>query len=106
VNASTRIAAYGAGPAVLLGGGYLISPRIIGSDGSPVMTYETTHEKQRRLIDGTTEPGPEIAFGTEVPSAGRYHLFLDFKHHGKVRTAAFTLDAAGPTAGGNSHEHG
>ena len=39
--------------------------------------------------DGKTEPGPGIAFGAEVPSAGSYHLYLDFKHDGVVRTAEF-----------------
>lgn len=41
--------------------------------------------------DGKTEPGPEIAFYVEVPSAGTYRLFLDFQHNGTVRTAEFTL---------------
>lgn len=51
--------------------------------------------------DGTTEPGPDITFGTAVPSAGTYRLFLDFQHEGVVRTAAFTV-----TAGGTSgHQH-
>jgi hypothetical protein len=43
--------------------------------------------------DGKTEPGPEIEFGAEVPSDGEYHLYLDFKHDGVVRTAQFQLDA-------------
>jgi hypothetical protein len=43
--------------------------------------------------DGKTEPGPDVEFGTEVPSPGRYHLYLDFRHGDVVRTAAFTLDA-------------
>jgi hypothetical protein len=49
--------------------------------------------------DGETEPGPEVVFFTEVPSPGRYHLYLDFKHEGVVRTAAFvvTADADGAT---------
>ena len=38
-------------------------------------------------------PGPKIAFIAEVPSAGRYRLFLDFKHGGVVRTASFALTA-------------
>jgi hypothetical protein len=42
--------------------------------------------------DGTTEPGPEIEFVAEVPSAGDYHLYLDFRHRGVVRTARFALD--------------
>jgi hypothetical protein len=45
--------------------------------------------------DGTTKPGPDIVFFTEVPSPGRYHLFLDFKHQGAVRTAAFTVTVHG-----------
>lgn len=43
--------------------------------------------------DGRTEPGPEITFSAEVPSAGTYRLFLDFQHAGEVRTAAFTAVA-------------
>ena len=43
--------------------------------------------------DGSTEPGPDVVFHAEVPSPGRYHLFLDFRHHGVVRTAAFTVAA-------------
>lgn len=45
--------------------------------------------------DPATAPGPGIRFHTEVPSAGVYRLFLDFRHDGRVRTAAFTLPAAG-----------
>ena len=44
--------------------------------------------------------GPEIPFVAEVPSAGRYRLFLDFRHGGTVRTAAFTLHA-----GEAGHDH-
>ena len=43
--------------------------------------------------DGTTEPGPEIVFHAAVPSEGTYHLYLDFRHDGVVRTAAFTVSA-------------
>ncbi|MER5632900.1 hypothetical protein [Streptomyces nitrosporeus] len=45
--------------------------------------------------DGTTEPGPEISFDVTAPSRGAYRLFLDFRHEGKVRTAAFTVHAGG-----------
>jgi hypothetical protein len=48
--------------------------------------------------DRTTQPGPEVEFGAEVPSDGTYHLYLDFKHDGVVRTAQFQLEA---TAGGD-----
>jgi hypothetical protein len=43
--------------------------------------------------DGRTRPGPDVEFGAEVPSAGRYHLYLDFRHDGVVRTSHLTLDA-------------
>jgi hypothetical protein len=58
--------------------------------------------------DGTTRPGPEIVFYAAVPSAGTYHLYLDFKHQGVVRTAAFTVTGTGlaasePTDTGDTH---
>lgn len=61
--------------------------------------------------DGTTKAGPDITFGTSVPSVGTYRLFLDFKHEGVVRTAEFTLTAGGagaassPTGGSSEHQH-
>ena len=45
--------------------------------------------------DGVTEPGPDVVFYAEVPSPGRYHLYLNFKHDGVVRTAAFTVTVSG-----------
>lgn len=44
--------------------------------------------------DGITPAGPGIDFHTVVPGPGTYRLFLDFRHHGVVRTAAFTLNTA------------
>ncbi len=44
--------------------------------------------------DGKTRPGPDVEFVAEVPSSGGYHLYLDFKHDGVVRTAEFALDTA------------
>jgi hypothetical protein len=49
--------------------------------------------------DGVTEPGPGVVFYTEVPSPGRYHLYLNFKHEGVVRTAAFTVTVTGSATG-------
>ncbi|MFI5801586.1 hypothetical protein [Streptomyces sp. NPDC051561] len=43
--------------------------------------------------DGATKPGPQVSFTAAVPSSGTYRLFLDFQHNGKVRTAAFTVEA-------------
>ncbi|GAB2611226.1 hypothetical protein GCM10027168_50090 [Streptomyces capparidis] len=53
--------------------------------------------------DGTTRPGPDVSFTATAPSEGTYRLFLDFKHDGKVRTAAFTV-TAGPAAGEPSEQ--
>jgi len=36
--------------------------------------------------------GPRVRFSVEVPTAGRYRLFFDFQHGGRVRTAEFTVD--------------
>lgn len=47
---------------------------------------------------GTTQPGPDVVFYAAVPSSGTYHLYLDFKHQGVVRTAAFTVSSTGPAA--------
>ncbi|MFD7446703.1 hypothetical protein [Streptomyces sp. NPDC059909] len=64
--------------------------------------------------DGTTRPGPEISFTATAPSSAAYRLFLDFKHNGTVRTAAFTVQAgtstgaqqnAEPPAGDTSDGH-
>lgn len=63
--------------------------------------------------DGATKPGPEVSFTATAPSTGTYRLFLDFQHEGKVRTAAFTVEAgrsldagstAGPSAGAKEKE--
>ncbi|WP_449065374.1 hypothetical protein, partial [Planomonospora algeriensis] len=48
--------------------------------------------------DGKTAAGPGITFHAEVPSAGAYRLFLDFKHGGEVRTAEFTAVTVGAPA--------
>jgi hypothetical protein len=37
-------------------------------------------------------PGDRISFMTELPTAGSYRLFLQFKHHGRIHTVAFTQD--------------
>ena len=46
--------------------------------------------------DGKTEPGPDVVFYAAVPSEGTYHLYLDFRHDGVVRTAAFTVNTGKP----------
>jgi hypothetical protein len=64
--------------------------------------------------DGVTPSGPSVTFVAEVPTAGVYRLYLDFRHGGVVRTVAFTAVAGGaevPAApghdhGSGDHEHG
>ena len=41
--------------------------------------------------DGRTPAGPDVVFQAEIPTAGTYHLYFDFKHHGVVRTASFVV---------------
>ena len=41
---------------------------------------------------GATSAGT-IAFGVDYPSYGRYRLFLQFQHEGRVQTVAFTQEA-------------
>ncbi|MGW5735458.1 MULTISPECIES: hypothetical protein [Streptomyces] len=54
--------------------------------------------------DGRTKPGPGVSFAATAPSPGAYRLFLDFKHEGKVRTAAFTVHVGGGAAPGSGSE--
>ncbi|MFJ7339628.1 hypothetical protein ACIQU3_04855 [Streptomyces sp. NPDC101110] len=54
--------------------------------------------------DGRTSPGPDISFTATAPSSGSYRLFLDFKHEGTVRTAAFTVHAGGAVTGPDTPE--
>jgi hypothetical protein len=41
------------------------------------------------------EHADEVAFEATFPTAGRYRLFLQFKHEGRVRTVAFTQEVTG-----------
>ena len=40
------------------------------------------------------EHGEAVGFMTEFPSEGRYRLYLQFKHEGRVHTAEFTQEVA------------
>jgi hypothetical protein len=53
--------------------------------------------------DHVADPGT-VVFDATLASAGRYRLFLDFKHDGVVRTAAFTFDQ-GAVTGATEMEH-
>ncbi|MDN4163346.1 hypothetical protein [Nocardioides abyssi] len=52
------------------------------------------------------EEGDRAEFHTAFPSVGAYRLFLDFKHDGVVRTAAFTVQVGGAGHDHSTHSHG
>ena len=79
----------------------------LGADGHLVALREHDQAFLHTHPEGEAGgPGP-ISFMIEYPSAGRYRLFLQFKHRGDVRTAAFTqVVRAGPVsadAGGEAN---
>ena len=69
--------------------GHLVALR----DGDLAYLHVHPHES----ADASSSGGPAIDFTAEVPSEGRYRLFLDFRHDGRVRTASFDLTAAQPS---------
>ena len=72
--------------------GHLVALR----EGDLAYLHVHPHQEGRQGASG----GPEIEFTAEVPSAGRYRLFLDFKAGGVVRTATLDLEAGG----GHGHD--
>lgn len=50
------------------------------------------------------KPAGPVTFAVEVPSAGTYALFFDFKVDGQVRTAHFVVDAPTPVRRGASND--
>ena len=78
----------------------------LGADGHLVALREHDQAFLHTHPEGKPGgPGP-ISFGVEYPSAGRYRLYLQFKHGGKVRTAEFTQEAGKVSAGqASSHAH-
>ena len=49
--------------------------------------------------------GPEIGFMAEVPTPGRYLLYLDFRVDDQVHSAPFVIDAAPAATSGADHAH-
>jgi len=56
------------------------------------LAYLHVHPTGSGHATGDGGRGEAISFATEFPSQGRYRLFLQFKHDGKVHTAAFTRE--------------
>ncbi|MBD8044930.1 heavy-metal-associated domain-containing protein [Arthrobacter sp. Sa2BUA2] len=67
--------------------GHLVALR----DGD--LAYLHVHAEGETPEAGQTA-GPDIRFAAQVPTAGRYLLYLDFQVDGQVHTAEFVLDAA------------
>jgi hypothetical protein len=51
-----------------------------------------THPAEHAGSDDGASHDDSVPFATEFPSAGRYRLFFQFKHEGRVHTAAFTRE--------------
>jgi hypothetical protein len=66
----------------------------LGADGHLVALREGDLAYLHVHPGGTPGNGGPIPFMTEYPSAGRYRLFLQFKHNNKVHTAAFTQEVS------------
>ena len=77
-----------------------------GADGHLVALRE--HDQAFLHTHPEGKPGGRgpISFQVEYPSAGRYRLFLQFKHAGEVRTAAFTREVTGSSAVTEEASHG
>jgi hypothetical protein len=81
-------------------GGHLVALR--EGDLAYLHVHPTGH-----VEDATA--GRPVEFATEFPTEGRYRLFLQFKHEGRVHTAAFTREVGEGEAGaaaGDEDEHG
>jgi hypothetical protein len=70
-------------------GGHLVALR----EGD--LAFLHVHPSERRGGHGEGGHANTISFMTEFPSADAYRLFLQFKHNGRVQTAAFTQNVSG-----------
>lgn len=57
------------------------------------LAYLHVHPEESAHTAATAGGGPEVRFRAEVPSAGAYRLFFDFRHLGTVHTAELTVEA-------------
>jgi hypothetical protein len=67
-------------------GGHLVALR----EGD--LAYLHVHPAEDGHGAGASEDA--VPFMTEFPSAGRYRLYLQFKHDGRVHTAEFTQEVS------------
>lgn len=68
-------------------GGHLVALR----EGD--LAFLHVHPTEHGHDESTSSPhGEPVAFAATFPTAGRYRLFLQFKHRGTVHTVAFTQE--------------
>lgn len=85
----------------LVAGEHSVLTMTVTKDGEPVTDLQPYLAAAGHLValrEGDlaylhVHPGDGLEFGAEVPSAGRYHLYLDFKHDDVVHTAQFVMVA-------------
>jgi len=85
----------------------------VSRDGRPVTDLEpylgaaghlvALREGDLAYLHVHPEEEDQLVFAAAVPSPGGYRLFLDFKHDGVVRTAAFALVTDGTEVGHDDH---
>jgi hypothetical protein len=77
----------------------------LGADGHLVALSEADLEYLHTHPEGKPGGSGPITFDVEYPSPGRYRLYLQFKHDGKVHTAPFTQEVTGSVTGEASGGH-
>jgi hypothetical protein len=73
-------------------GGHLVALR--EGDLAFLHVHPTEHGHGDEQPEGEDAHDDSIGFAATFPTAGRYRLFLQFKHDGRVHTAAFTREVA------------
>lgn len=69
-------------------GGHLVALR----EGDLAFLHVHPEDADGHGHGGHEGGGGKVAFGATFPTAGRYRLYLQFRHEGIVRTAAFTVE--------------
>jgi len=78
----------------------------LGADGHLVALREHDQAFLHTHPEGEAGGPGRIRFAVSYASAGRYRLFLQFKHRGVVRTAAFTQEVTGSSSEIEKASHG
>jgi hypothetical protein len=71
-------------------GGHLVALR--EGDLAFLHVHPADHGHERTGTKAAATHDDAIGFAATFPTAGRYRLFLQFKHEGRVETVAFTKE--------------